>query len=218
MLRGRDAELAEVARLVAEARSGRSGVLVVRGEPGIGKSALLDQVVRQATQVRVLRTTGVEAEASLPFAGLQMLLRPVLNRAWAEAGDRPWATAVALRCRVLLSPAEQAGEHYARALRLHLKGGRPFERARTELLYGEWLRRGRRRADARPPLRSALEIFERLGAAPWAERARAELRATGESVPAARPASTDALARLTSQELQIARLAAAGLSNRDIAA
>ncbi|MEO3876488.1 AAA family ATPase [Nonomuraea sp. B12E4] len=136
--------------------------------------------------------------------------------AWAEAADRPWAHAVALRCRGLLSPAEEAGEHYARAVRLHRQGGRPFERARTELLHGEWLRRARHRAEARSPLRSALQIFERLGAAPWAERARAELRATGGSAPADRP--TDALAVLTPQELQIVRLAAAGVSNRDIAA
>ncbi|MGW2222487.1 helix-turn-helix domain-containing protein, partial [Nonomuraea sp. NPDC001684] len=78
------------------------------------------------------------------------------------------------------------------------------------------LRRARRRAEARSPLRSALEIFDRLGAAPWAGRARAELRATGESAPDGPPA--DALAALTPQELQVVRLAAAGVSNRDIAA
>ncbi|MFI7111328.1 ATP-binding protein [Nonomuraea sp. NPDC050227] len=136
--------------------------------------------------------------------------------AWAEAGRQPWAQAVALRCRALLGPAGEAGEHYAQAVRLHRRGGRPFERARTELLYGEWLRRARRRAEARSPLRSALEIFDRLGAAPWAGRARAELRATGESAPDGPPA--DALAALTPQELQVVRLAAAGVSNRDIAA
>ncbi len=137
--------------------------------------------------------------------------------AWARAGDRPWASAVALRCRALLAPPEPAGELYAQAVRLHEKGGRPFQRARTELLYGEWLRRGRRRSDARTPLRSALEIFERLDAVPWAERARAELRASGDVAPAA-TAGAAALSRLTPQELQIVRLAAAGLSNRDIAA
>ncbi|MEV3987066.1 helix-turn-helix transcriptional regulator [Nonomuraea sp. NPDC049758] len=136
--------------------------------------------------------------------------------AWAEAGRQPWARAVALRCRALLGPDGEAGEHYAHAVRLHRRGGRPFERARTELLYGEWLRRARRRAEARSPLRSALEIFDRLGATPWAGRARAELRATGESAPDGPPA--DALAALTPQELQVVRLAAAGVSNRDIAA
>lgn len=136
---------------------------------------------------------------------------------WAEAGGRPWAAAVALRCRALLGPTEEAGELYAQAVRLHEKGGRPFERARTELLYGEWLRRGRRRSDARRPLRSALGIFERLGAVPWAERARAELRASGDSTPAG-TAGSGALDRLTPQELQIVRLAAEGLGNREIAA
>ncbi|MFD0690168.1 AAA family ATPase [Actinomadura fibrosa] len=134
--------------------------------------------------------------------------------AWAAAIDRPWASAVALRCRALLSPAD---ETFAAAVDLHGRGGRPFERARTELLYGEWLRRARRRSDARVPLRSALAAFERLGAAPWAARVRAELRATGETAPAP-PPDGDPLGRLTPQELQIVRLAAAGASNRDIAA
>jgi DNA-binding CsgD family transcriptional regulator len=100
---------------------------------------------------------------------------------------------------------------------MHERGGRPFQHARTELLYGEWLRRSRRRSDARTPLRSALEVFERLGAIPWAERARAELRASGDLAPAG-TAGVDPLGRLTPQELQVVRLAAEGLSNRDIAA
>ncbi|HEX5542681.1 MAG TPA: AAA family ATPase [Micromonospora sp.] len=137
---------------------------------------------------------------------------------WAAASDRPWAAAVTLRCRAMLGPAEEAGGHYERAVRLHEEGERPFERARTELLYGAWLRRARRRSDAREPLKSALKIFERLGAVPWADRARAELRATGETVAPADGRGQDVLARLTPQELQIVRLAASGISNRDIAA
>lgn len=137
-------------------------------------------------------------------------------RRWAEAGGRPWALAVAARCAALLGGGEEA---YLRALRLHEQGGRPFERARTELLYGEWLRRERRRSEARAPLRSALESFERLDAAPWADRARAELRATGTAVRAAPPAvRTRPADRLTPQELQAARLAAQGLSSRQIGA
>ncbi|MFI6506654.1 AAA family ATPase [Streptosporangium sp. NPDC050855] len=139
-------------------------------------------------------------------------------RGWAEQSGQPWAGAVALRCRALLADdEEEAGAYYARAVRLHRTGERPFDRARTELLYGEWLRRSRRRSDARPPLRSALEIFERLGAAPWAARARTELRASGESL-AARDRGTGPLSRLSPQEFQVVRLAAAGLSNRDIGA
>ncbi|QDQ10415.1 helix-turn-helix transcriptional regulator [Streptomyces spectabilis] len=108
--------------------------------------------------------------------------------------------------------AEAVGVH-----RVHPHDQRPFERARTELLYGEWLRRRLRRTDARPRLRAALELFEAVGAPLWAERARAELRATGETTPV-RDREPGLLDRLTPQELQIVRLAATGLSNRDIAA
>ncbi|MFJ8431999.1 AAA family ATPase [Kitasatospora sp. NPDC094019] len=140
---------------------------------------------------------------------------------WAGAAGTPWAEALRLRCQALLGPDELAESAYRAALDLHEGAHRPFERARTALLYGEWLRRERRRTDARPHLAAALETFERLGAAPWADRARTELTATGTAVPA--PAVVEgegagALAALTPQELQIARLAARGLTNRDIAA
>ncbi|QFZ17038.1 AAA family ATPase [Saccharothrix syringae] len=132
---------------------------------------------------------------------------------WAEHTGRPWARAVAARCRALLTDDER---WFTRAAELHRGSDhRPFERARTDLLHGEWLRRARRRADARTPLRAALEVFERLGATPWANRARTELRATGESRAVPGP---DPLSALTPQELQVVRLAAEGLSNRDIGA
>jgi DNA-binding CsgD family transcriptional regulator len=89
----------------------------------------------------------------------------------------------------------------------------PFPRARTLFSYGRWLRRQRRSADARQPLRQAVGLFDALGATRWGSRARLELRATGEQV---RGRAADARDRLTSQELQIARLAAEGLSNREI--
>ncbi|RFS83579.1 helix-turn-helix transcriptional regulator [Actinomadura spongiicola] len=135
-------------------------------------------------------------------------------RSWAEAGEQPWALAVSLRCEALMTDSE---EPYQQAIRLHEQATRPFERARTLLLYGEWLRRARRRAEARVPLRSAIEIFERLRATPWLERARAELRATGESGGSI-PTAPDLIDRLTPQELQVVRLAATGTSSRDIAA
>ncbi|GAB3005606.1 helix-turn-helix transcriptional regulator [Saccharothrix stipae] len=132
---------------------------------------------------------------------------------WASSTGQPWARAVAARCRALLTDDEQ---WFTTAVELHRANEtRPFERARTELLYGEWLRRGRRKADARTHLRSALESFERLDATPWAARARTELRATGESRAVPGP---DPLSALTPQELQVVRLAATGLSNRDIGA
>ncbi len=87
--------------------------------------------------------------------------------------------------------------------------------ARTHLLYGEWLRRERRRLDAREQLRIAYELFKDFGVEAFAERARIELEATGER---ARKRSIDTLDQLTPQEAQIARLAAGGETNREIAA
>jgi len=89
----------------------------------------------------------------------------------------------------------------------------PFQRARLLLAYGEWLRRQRRIADSRAPLRTARDIFDTLGCMSWSERARRELRASGESSRRRDPAARD---QLTAQELQIAQLAAQGLSNRQI--
>ncbi|MCO1654809.1 helix-turn-helix transcriptional regulator [Pseudonocardia humida] len=146
---------------------------------------------------------------------------------WAACVDLPWARAVALRCRALVADGPEAGRLFAEAVAVHRSeaagtdpaasptGSRPFERARTELLHGEWLRRARLRTAARAPLRSACETFDDLGATPWAARARAELRATGESRAEPPP---DGLGALTPQELQVVRLAAGGLSNREIGA
>ena len=85
-----------------------------------------------------------------------------------------------------------------------------------ELALGERLRRAKQRAEAREPLTQALDEFERLGAKPWAERARAELRATGGSAGARR--ATAAADQLTPHELQIAVLVAQGMTNREAAA
>jgi DNA-binding CsgD family transcriptional regulator len=116
------------------------------------------------------------------------------------------------RCRGLLARDKTFDRHFLDALELHRLGS--FEQARTGLCYGERLRRAGRRRDAREQLRPALETFERLGAAPWAERARAELRATGERLRAREPAREE----LTAQELRIALQATEGKTNRQIAA
>ncbi|GAA2738275.1 AAA family ATPase [Actinocorallia aurantiaca] len=136
---------------------------------------------------------------------------------WAGSVRRPWADALVLRCRGLLAVGDRAEAFYAQALELHDRDGRALEYARTALLYGEWLRRARRKAEARGPLNDALEVFDRLGMRPWAERARGELTAAGAQDRGPRPAE-GAAADLTPQELQITRLAVQGLSNRDIAA
>jgi DNA-binding CsgD family transcriptional regulator len=134
---------------------------------------------------------------------------------FARPGAPSWALALAARCRAMLAEGRDAEGEFTEAVRLHAESDRPFDGARTELLYGECLRRDRRRSDARAHLRAAVEAFEDLGAEPWAERARAELRATGET---ARKRDPSTLGELTPQELQIARLVADGGSNKQIAA
>ena len=100
-------------------------------------------------------------------------------------------------------------------LLLHSTAGRHLDEARTHLLYGEFLRRSRRRSDARVHLRSAIETFQQLGATPWEARAAGELRATGET---ARKPEPTMLAALTPQQTQIVQLVAAGASNKQVAA
>jgi DNA-binding CsgD family transcriptional regulator len=135
---------------------------------------------------------------------------------WADATGQAWAEAAVHRCRALLAGGD-AERHYGEALRLHEQAGpdhRPFDRARTQLLYGQWLRRARRRLDARTQLAAAHETFKRLGATPWADRSATELRATGQTVRR----DDHVAARLTPQELQVVRLVAAGASNQEVAA
>jgi DNA-binding CsgD family transcriptional regulator len=126
-----------------------------------------------------------------------------------------WAPAVAARCHAMLAQDNDALQLFEHAIELHEHDPNSFERARTELCYGERLRRSRRRRDARDVLRSALDAFENLDAQPWADRTRAELRATGEHVQKRDGADAE---RLTPQEFQIATLVAEGLTNRDVAA
>jgi DNA-binding CsgD family transcriptional regulator len=119
------------------------------------------------------------------------------------------------RCRAMLAEGDEAAPLFEEALELHARETPPYDRARTQLAYGERLRRDRRKREARAQLRSALETFEGVGADLWAERARGELNATGES---ARKRDASTIDDLTPQELRIAQLVAAGASNRDAAA
>lgn len=130
----------------------------------------------------------------------------------AEETQRNWALAAAARCRGLLASDEEFEESFVRALDLHARTPTPFEHARTELCFGERLRRSRRQTDAREPLRSALATFDGLGADPWAERARIELTASGE---AARRTAPSASNQLTPQELQVALVVGQGATNRE---
>ncbi len=166
--------------------------------------------------------------------GYGSLLMPELAEAASRTGDRAllectlewlsertdaissgWASGIEARVRALLSQGEAADGLYRQSI-THLTGTRMrVELARTHLLYGEWLRRERRRLDARAQLRTAHEAFTGMGAEAFAGRAERELLATGER---ARKRTVETLDQLTPQETQIARLAAEGHTNRDIAA
>jgi DNA-binding CsgD family transcriptional regulator len=133
---------------------------------------------------------------------------------WADMSESPLLLALAARARALLSTGCAADAEYRRAMELHAEADEVIERARSQLLYGEFLRRARRRSDARAVLAAALETFSRVGALTWAERARVELRAT---------ALTDddesgAWFGMTAQQRRVVEAVCQGASNREIAA
>jgi DNA-binding CsgD family transcriptional regulator len=131
----------------------------------------------------------------------------------AAASDSDWARGLLARSQALMTDDEAAEEHYRTAISLLDRAGVRAELARARLLYGEWLRRQMRRRDAREQLREAHQMLTAMGAAGFAERARGELMATGETVRRRVPETASAL---TAQEIQIARLAADGFTNPEI--
>jgi DNA-binding CsgD family transcriptional regulator len=134
----------------------------------------------------------------------------------AQRCGSPWGLATASRCRGLLAGEDEFEHEFLGALALHDRVPSAFERARTQLCFGERLRRGRRRADARQHLGSALAVFDQFEATPWAARARRELQATGATArPRRDPTTAD---RLTAQELRVSLMIADGATNREAAA
>lgn len=153
----------------------------------------------------------VEAYLRLGRSGdAEAVSREYLAR--AQAKGQPWSLARAARVRGLV---RESPEDFESALEWHTKTLDVFERARTRLAYGAWLRRARRRVDARTQLRLAVEAFDQLGAAGWADQAATELKATGETARRRVPSTAD---ELTPQERQIALLLADGQSIREAAA
>jgi DNA-binding CsgD family transcriptional regulator len=147
--------------------------------------------------------------------GDEALVRAALE--WLSERTRmtptEWALGIEARIRALLSEGEVAENFYRESV-AHLGRTRVrVELARGHLVYGEWLRRESRRVDAREPLRTAYELFASMGAEAFADRARRELLATGETV---RKRTLETRGELTAQEAQIARLAREGLSNPEI--
>jgi DNA-binding CsgD family transcriptional regulator len=130
------------------------------------------------------------------------------------AAGSEWALGMLARSRALLSDGDRADALYRAAIEHLGKTRIVVHLARARLLYGEWLRRANRRVDARTELRTAYEALDRIGAAAYAERARRELVATGETV---RKRTGQAPDVLTAQETQVAQLTAAGHTNQEIA-
>lgn len=183
----------------------RLGLLVLPG-PGRGHFAVWRLAVPCFVEAAVL-------------AGRHEDARTVLTDLadWAAFGADPQAAAQLARCHALLAPAEHADALYRRALDRHDEAGGDFERARTALLYGKWLRRRRRPREARGRLGTALAGFERCGAGVWAAQARDELRALGAAPQGTGAGTPTRLGLLTPQQLRIARQVAEGATNREVA-
>jgi RNA polymerase sigma factor (sigma-70 family) len=133
----------------------------------------------------------------------------------SRASGTDWALGIAARSHALVVDEGRADDLYAEAIERLTRTRVAVDLARAHLLYGEWLRRQRRRIDARKQLRTAHDLFSDFGMEAFGERARVELEATGEH---ARTRAVDALGQLTPQEIQVSRLVAQGNTNREIAA
>ncbi|MEH0424328.1 ATP-binding protein [Streptomyces sp. B21-083] len=139
-----------------------------------------------------------------------------LLRRWAQRTGAPWAVSARHQVHALLASGADAEKEFRLALDVPGASSRAFPYARTRLLYGEWLRRTRRRTDARTQLAEAAETFRRLGAAPLLARTEAEQELTGQQPRRDSAPARDAGTVLTQQELRVVRLAAEGLTNREI--
>jgi DNA-binding CsgD family transcriptional regulator len=135
--------------------------------------------------------------------------------AFAAATGNAWATAASFHGRAILEDGDAAEKLFLLALEHHASSLRVVDRARTQLAFGQYLRRQRRRVDARAHLQAALETFANLGARRWEELASQELRASGKT---ARKRNPSTAAALTAQERQVAALVQQGMSNREVAA
>jgi DNA-binding CsgD family transcriptional regulator len=200
---------------LAIARLGRAIVDVARG----------NYQAACATAQEVIRGTRLGMEARALPTLVEAAVRAGEDDVAAEASHRldvmasaaatPWGLGVRARARALVLPDAEAEPHYLESIGLLAPTPVRSELARSHLVYGEWLRRRKRRADARRHLADAHRLFVGMGAMAFAERARAELAAIGgrPQGPSATPADD-----LTAQEAQIARLAAQGDTNAEIAA
>jgi DNA-binding CsgD family transcriptional regulator len=217
------------AEAIELAATGGATMIVGSAEWALGQLELTLGRPSEATD-RLLTVSAVERPESNPLIGLWSIpdlieaaarsgrLDETVDRLdrytdWVEHSPSPARLSVLARCRALAGEGD-VREQFETGLASNATVS-PFIQARTELLYGEWLRRERERREARRHLRRAADLFRQVGAPPWEQRAEAELRATGETARRRDPSTLD---ELTPQELQIAGLVAEGMTNREIAA
>jgi DNA-binding CsgD family transcriptional regulator/tetratricopeptide (TPR) repeat protein len=229
--RGREAEAAPLIQAtIQEGTEGGQGVAVTYAHwvaatlyNGLGRYEEALAAARQASEHRhpyVSAWTLPELITAAARTGDARVAGDALDQLAerARAGGTEEGLGVEARCRALLGDGEAAEGYHREAIRrLGPTRLRP-ELARAHLEYGEWLRRERRRGEAREQLRIACQMLDEVGMEGFAERARHELLATGESVGKRTVQATRAGAALTAQEAQVARLASGGLSNPEIAA
>jgi DNA-binding CsgD family transcriptional regulator len=229
-LRGRESELsALVEDFTTDAKArGEGFALAFAGLAGAVLYNGLGRYEEAFAAVRAAVDVAPHSEVSTPSAAAELV------EAAARAGERriaeralerltlttrpsgsDWALGVEARSRALLSDGDAAERLYQEAIERLGRTRVRVQLARTHLLYGEWLRRERRRLDARRQLSSAFELFTSMGAEGFAERAKRELLATGERVRKRRIETGE---QLTVQEAQVAQLARDGLSNAEIGA
>jgi DNA-binding CsgD family transcriptional regulator len=229
----RDTSLARLAELAIQPGAGRYNRPKALSRWALG---VLDLIAGRPAEALTHLTSIADPRTGAGHVIVQIMATPWLAEAAARANDRPaghqallafdrWAQrtgdplrrALSARSQALLAPrgSAEADDLFRLAMALHGAGEGDFERARTELLYGQELRRGRRSRDAREHLHRAVDTFHRLDVPVWAELARAELRAAGDNAEIAPPSAAEAL---TPQQQQIARLVADGATNREVAA
>lgn len=220
-----EAFAAQAERLLLPAGAGflRAMLQIARGASAIGAGQhwlAYEQLQRVFAPADPAFNSGLESFAlayfveAAVFSGSPESGRRVIDQIERAAAPTPmpWVQTMLCYGKALLAAPEDAEHWYLQGLGPAAKHW-PFLRGRLLLAYGGWLRRQRRSANARAPLREAREIFDALGASPWSDRAREELRASGES---SRQRTERIWETLTPQELHIAQLAAEGLSNKEI--
>jgi DNA-binding CsgD family transcriptional regulator len=226
-----DAARRHAARALATVDAAEAGLVVARAQRAVGIAALAEGKYLEAfTQLRGLfDSDGKPRHNHASYLGVADLAAAAIHAERHSEGRDVIEHALSLvngesagrigqlvaRARGIFAPPNEAEAQFDNALCDPAGDQWPFERAQLRLDYAEWLRRQRRINEAKPVLTDALGTFRRLGARSWAQRAQAELRASGVAVAGA-AADADALGELTPQQRQIVRLAAEGLSDREI--